>query len=138
MKNEKGFTLLETLVALALMGIIAAGVITGLATTFKAGWISQERVVAENLAKSQWEHIRAQDYIPTAVYNPDDPANSYELITLSDDLVTKEYAIEIEPPQTITNPSDDYGVELQRLSIVIKRDSKLLLTLSDYRAGRLN
>lgn len=138
MKSEKGFTLIETLVALALMGITAAGVLTGLSTTFKAGWISQERVVAESLAKSQWEYIRAQDYIPTADYNPDDPANSYELITLSDDLVAKEYAIEIDPPQTITNPSDDYGIELQSINIVINRDSKLLLTLSDYRTGRLN
>ncbi len=138
MKSEKGFSLIGTLVALALMGLTAAGVITGLSTTLKAGWISQERMVAESLAKSQWEHIRAQDYIPTVDYNPDDPESSYELIALPDDLMVKGYAIEIDPPQTITSSSDDYGIELQSINIVINRDSKLLLTLSDYRTGRLN
>lgn len=80
MKRQKGFALIEILVALALMGITAVGLLSGLATTFRAGTISQERVVAESLAKSQWEYIRAQDYIPTADYDPDDPEKRYQLI----------------------------------------------------------
>lgn len=135
MKSEKGFVLIETLVALALMGITAVGLLSGLATTFRAGTISQERVVAESLAKSQWEHIRTQDYIPTADYNPDDPEKRYQLIAIPDELVVKGYDVEIGTPATIISP-DGGEFELQSITVVINRDSKQLLTISDYRVGR--
>ncbi len=135
MKSEKGFALIEILVALALMGITAVGLLSGLATTFRAGTISQERVVAESLAKSQWEYIRAQDYILTADYNPDDPEKRYQLIAIPDELVIKGYDVEIGTPATIIGP-DDGEFELQSITVVINCDSKQLLTISDYRVGR--
>ena len=136
MKSEKGFVLIETLVALALMGITAVGLLSGLSTTFRAGMISQERVAAESLAKSQWEYIRAQDYILTADYDPNDPDKRYELIDIPDELVIKGYAIEIGTPVTIIGPGGEF--ELQSITVVINCDSKQLLTMSDYRVGRLN
>jgi prepilin-type N-terminal cleavage/methylation domain-containing protein len=135
MKSEKGFALIEILVALALMGITAVGLLSGLATTFRAGTISQERVVAESLAKSQWEYIRAQDYIPTADYDPDDPEKRYQLIAIPDELVVKDYDVEIDPPEAIIGP-DGGEFELQNITVVINCDSKQLLTISDYRVGR--
>jgi len=135
MKSEKGFALIETLVALALMGITAVGLLSGLATTFRAGTISQERVVAESLAKSQWEYIRAQDYILTADYDPDDPEKRYQLIAIPDELVVKDYTVEIGTPATIISP-DGGEFELQSITVVINCDSKQLLTISDYRVGR--
>ena len=134
MKSEKGFALIETLVALALMGITAVGLLSGLATTFRAGTISQERVVAESLGKSQWEYIRAQDYIPTADYDPDDPEKCYQLIAIPDELVVKDYDVEIDPPEAIIGPGGEF--ELQSITVVINCDSKQLLTISDYRVGR--
>jgi len=136
MKSEKGFALIETLVALALMGITAVGLLSGLSTTFRVGMISQERVAAESLAKSQWEYIRAQDYILTADYDPNDPDKRYKKIIIPDELVIKDYAIEINAPVTIIGPGGEF--ELQSITIVINCDSKQLLTMSDYRVGRLN
>jgi len=139
MKSEKGFSLIETLVALALMGITAGGLLSGLATTLRAGSISQERVIAESLAKSQWEYIKAQDYILTADYNPDDPEKCYQLIDIPDELVEKGYVVEINAPQTIISPDgDNEEFELQGITVVIKRDNKQLLMMSDYQVGRLS
>jgi len=134
MKSEKGFLLIETLVALALMGITAVGLLSGLSTTFRAGMISQERVAAESLAKSQWEYIRAQDYILTADYDP--VTNCYEKIDIPEDLGKKDYTIEIGTPVAIIGPGGEF--ELQSITLVINCDSKQLLTMSDYRVGRLN
>lgn len=138
MKSEKGFTLIETLIALGLLGIVSVGLLSGLATTFRAGWVSQERVIAESLAKSQWEHIMAQDYILTADYNPDDPENCYQLIDIPDELVVKGYTIEINTPQVIISPGEDSYFELQSITVMINREEKLLLMMSDYRVGRLS
>jgi len=138
MKNEKGFLLIETLVALALLGITAVGLLSGLATTFRAGWISQERVIAESLAKSQWEYIKAQDYILTADYDPIDPDKCYQLIDIPDELLEKGYVIEINTPQAIISPGEDSDFELQSITVVINREDKPLLMMSDYRVGKVS
>jgi len=70
MKSDKGFSLIEVLVSLALLGMIAVAFIYGLSTSLKSVMVSEERVTGESLAKSQVEHIKAQDYIPVADYNP--------------------------------------------------------------------
>ena len=138
MKSERGFSLIEILIALGLMAIIAVGLLSGLATTFRAGGISQERVIAESLAKSQWESIKAQDYILTADYDPVDPEKSYELIDIPDELVVKGYVIEIGTPETIISPGDNEEFELQGITVVIKREDKQLLMMSDYRVGKVS
>ena len=135
MQSEKGFSLIGTLIALGLLGIIAVGFLSGLATTFKALMVSQERVAAESLAKSQLEYIKTQDYIPTVDYNPDDPQKRYALIDIPADLVDRGCDIEINPPQTVISPEG--GFELQSITVAIKLNDEEILTLSGYRAGRL-
>ena len=85
----------------------------------------------ESLAKSQIEHIKAQDYIPVAEY---DPATScYEKIAIPDDLVS-QYDIDINPPETIISP--DMGpFELQSITVVIKRNGEGVFAMSIYRCG---
>jgi len=134
MKSEKGFSLIETLIALALLGMIGVGFLGGLATTFTAVMVSQERTVAESLAKSQLEYIKAQDYVLTADYNPADPEKRYELIDIPDDLVEKGYDIEISPPETIISPGE-MGFELQSITVAIRRNGDEMLTISDYKVG---
>ena len=136
MKSENGFSLIETLVALALLGIIAVGFISALGTTARAVMVSQERVAAEGLGKSQLEYIKVQDYTPTANYDPDDPANRYDLINVSDDLVAKSYDVEINPPETITSPPGGEYFELQCITVVVRRDGEQILAISGYKVGK--
>lgn len=129
--SQKGFLLIEILVGLALMGIIAVGFTNGLSTTFKGVTVSQERVTAESLAKSQIEYIKVQDYIPVADYNPDYPANRYELIDIPADLVAAGYTVEITSPEAIISEV----VELQRITIAIKRNARGKFIISVWRVG---
>lgn len=127
--SQKGFLLIEILVGLALMGIIAVGFTNGLSTTFKGVTVSQERVTAESLAKSQIEYIKIQDYIPVAEYDP--VTNCYELIDIPADLVAAGYSVEINSPEAIISEV----VELQRITIAIKRNAGGKLILSVYKVG---
>ena len=129
--SQKGFLLIEILVGLALMGIIAAGFTNGLSTTFKGVTVSQERVSAESLAKSQIEYIKIQDYIPVAKYDP--VTNCYELIDIPADLVAAGYTVEINSPVVVSG-FEAGNFELQSVTAVIKRNGEKVFTISTYRA----
>jgi type II secretory pathway pseudopilin PulG len=133
--GESGISLIETLVALAITGIVAVSFLSGLATSSTAVMVSQKRVTAEALAKSQIEYIKAQDYIPTADYNPIDPINSYEQYDIAADLVAAGYTIDINPPTIINSAPNGYGFEVQSITIMISRNGEELLTVSDYKVG---
>jgi len=57
-KNERGFTFVEVVIALAILGVIAAGFLMALATASKAIIIADERTTAESLARSQMEYVK--------------------------------------------------------------------------------
>jgi len=130
--SQKGFLLIEILVGLALMGIIAAGFINGLSTTFKGVTVSQERVTAESLAKSQIEYIKAQDYIPKIEYDPDDPANRYKLIDIPPDLVAAGYTVEIT---SLERHIISDVIELQSVTVAVKRNGEGKMSIEVYRVG---
>ena len=136
MKSNKGFSLIEVLVSLALLGLIAVAFIYGLSTGLKSVTVSEEKVAGESLAKSQVEHIKAQDYIPVADYNPSDPLKSYELIDIPAKLAAAGYDVEIKPP--INPPESISGAEafeLQSITVVVKRNGEGIWAISFYRLG---
>ena len=132
-RGQKGFLLIEILVGLALLGIITVAFLNGLSATAKGVSVSQERVSAESLAKSQIEYIKLQDYVPVADYNPDDPANRYELIDTPADLAAAGYSVEINPPEIVLTEAGGY--ELQNITVAVKRDGKGKLVVSIYRVS---
>ena len=127
---QRGISLIETLVGLALLGIIAVAFLTGLFTISKAVSLTQERVSVDSLVKSQIEYIRVQDYVAVV---PDDPDNRYELIDIPADLAAAGYSVETYPPETIL--SEAGGYELQKTTVAVKRDGKAELVVSIYRVS---
>ena len=100
-------------------------------TTFKGIEVSQERVAAESLAKSQIEYIKVQDYVLVADYDPGDPANRYKLIDIPADLLSARYAIEINTPQIVIS-GNETGFELQSVNVTVKRSEQGKLIISFY------
>lgn len=62
MKGDKGFAFIETVVALALLGIIAAVLLSAVGTATKATMVADKQVTAESLARSEIEYIKSCDY----------------------------------------------------------------------------
>jgi prepilin-type N-terminal cleavage/methylation domain-containing protein len=62
MKQEKGFSLIEVMLAIALMGVVAIAFLGALATGSKAIFIADERATAESLARTEMEYVRSQEY----------------------------------------------------------------------------
>ncbi|UCD53824.1 MAG: type II secretion system protein [Dehalococcoidia bacterium] len=131
--NEAGFSLVETLVALAILGSIAVVFLSGLATAAKATFIADERATAESITRSQIEYVQSQDYIDYSVLDHEE----YEELALDVDSV---YSIEltaapIDPDTGQPLPSDqDDG--MQKITVTVQRGEKSVLTVEDYKVDR--
>ena len=123
MKNEKGFTLIEVLIAIALLGIIGIAFLGGLSTASKALFLADERTTAESLARSQMEYVKIQDYDPT-------DTQSYEQVDVpSGDYPDFTISVNADP----LNPTDD---GIQKITVVVKHHGKEIITLEDYKVDR--
>ena len=76
MKGDKGFTFLETIVALALLGIVAVVFLGGIGTATKATMVADEQVTSESLVRSEIEYIKDCAYSYNATGYPVDPTLS--------------------------------------------------------------
>jgi prepilin-type N-terminal cleavage/methylation domain-containing protein len=132
--KEGGFTLIETVVAIAIVAFIAAAILIGASTSLKATAIRQERSAAQSLAYSQLEYIQSQDYIAADAYDPDDPSKSYAMIVIPEDLVAEGYSIEMDPPVNVSLPAEG-SAELESIQVVVKRHGETKLKITDYKAG---
>ncbi len=126
MQGEKGFLLIETLVALAILGIIAVGLLSGLATAAKATFIIDERTTATSLAKSQMEYVKNQNY--DNINNPP----QYDL--LSDLPTSFSVTITASRLDPEGDGPDDDGI--QSIVVTVIRGSRSIVTLESYKVDR--
>ena len=68
--NSRGFTLIEVLIALAILGIVAVALLIGLAIASTALILADEKTTAESLARSELEYVKSQ---PFSTPCPDSP-----------------------------------------------------------------
>jgi len=132
LQGQRGFSLVEVLVGLAIFAAIGVALMNGLSTGYKSLEISQERTFAESLAKSQVEYLKSQKYISVANYDPDGAA--YEVIAIPAHLASIGYTVEISPPEIVEDAGVS-GFELQSIAIKVKRHDNGKLTITFYRTG---
>ena len=113
MRGEKGTTLLETILALAILGIISASFLGGLATTSSARVTADERASGKILAESLMEGIKKAPY-----------ATSYN-ITIPSEFVGYSKIISVKENNNI-----------QSINITIQRRNREVLTLQSYKVNR--
>ena len=136
-QEQKGFSLIETLVGVAIFAAIGVALMSGLSTGYKSLAISQERTYAESLAKSQVEYIKSQYYISVAKYPTDGP---YDVIDIPAHLTGAGYTVEVSPPEyAIVNGENmtagASGYELQSITIKVKHHDNVKLTITIHRTG---
>jgi prepilin-type N-terminal cleavage/methylation domain-containing protein len=59
---ERGMTLIEVLIALAILAAVGVVFLLGMTISSKGVMVSQERVAAESLAKSELEYVKSVTY----------------------------------------------------------------------------
>jgi len=133
MKGEKGFSLMEVALAMALLGVVAIAFLGGLATGSRAIMIADERATAESLARTQMEYIRQQNYDA----NLEHPEPQYSIIPDKPD--DYEIAIDAERPD-YKGDGEDNDDGIQHITVVVKHivegEPKEIFTLTGYRSRR--
>lgn len=123
--SQGGMTLLETLVALAIMGAVAVTFLTGLAMSSKAAMISQERVAAESLAQSQTEYVKMLPY---------DDGNNPPVYEIDPSLtIPAGYTLQVSAERVDIDPDTTGDDGLQKITVVVTRDDDTLFTVISYK-----
>jgi len=74
--HSRGFTLIEVVIAMGLLGIIGVAVLTALSYASTMLIVADRRATAESVAKTQMEYVKSQDYVPA----PNGGAGNYSII----------------------------------------------------------
>ena len=143
--GQKGLTLIEVLIAIAILGMIAVPFLTALSTSSRGIIIADERTTAESLVRSEMEYIKNSPYNSTGFSyqipaTPDNPPPWDESRTALDDYYTDAgYSVNVTgvPINSTTGaalPSGDKNI--QNITVKVYHGDKLVLTTSTYKVNR--
>ncbi len=117
--GEKGASLVESLIALAILAIAVTAFLAAFSSGSLAVGRADKRVTAENLARNQLEFAKSQTYVVAPV--------SYNVISP----LPAGYSISSDAT-SITGRDQN----LQRVTVTVERDGKVLLVLEDFKLNR--
>jgi prepilin-type N-terminal cleavage/methylation domain-containing protein len=137
MRNEKGITLIEVIIALALLGIIGLAFLGALSTASNAVFITDERATAESLARTEMEYIKSQDYIDYS----DSDHGEYGIITPPTDYTVEVSVIPFNPDTG--DPYADLGggvfeldFGIQEITVTVNHLGEQVITMEGYKSAR--
>jgi hypothetical protein len=116
LSSERGSTLVEAVVALALMGIIGVCFLSAVATSSSSRLIADECTSGRILAESQMEEVRKSSY-----------AFTYDPAPIPDEYAGYSALIEVDP---FRNGS------IQKITVTISHNDKEVASLESYKVNR--
>ncbi|MCI0820733.1 MAG: hypothetical protein J4N31_00170 [Chloroflexi bacterium] len=137
--DQRGISLLENLIAVALVALIVSAYLTLLNTGFKSAALGDAQVTAQNLVRVELEYIRSQGYFepPTSPYRipPGDDPGAYAVpppgVTL---LPGFEMTLEIKQ---YCDATTCYPIaEIQQVTAIVSREGRPLASVADLKTSR--
>lgn len=116
--GQKGLGLVETLVAVAILGTSVVAFVAALSAGSIAVGEQDEKVVAQSLAQTQLEYTKSYLYDPEAT--------TYPTVDTPEDYIISVNVTSIP----------DTDADIQKITVTISRDSENILTVEDYKVNR--
>lgn len=121
--RSKGLTLVEIVIAMALIAIIGVGFLGGLSQAMFSLHIADVRTTAESLARSEMEAIKSEPYRPAPWDG--DPEKKFEGYTIT------------ASAEALDDPETPEKENLQEITVTVTHhDRGLVVTLIGYRSRR--
>jgi type II secretory pathway pseudopilin PulG len=115
-RGETGVSLIETLIAIALLGIIGAALLSGMSGIYKATPIATEQDIGKSLAQSQMEYVLENEYKTS--YSPAPIPENYGDYTASIDTYLFRDS------------------KIEKITVTIEHSGKEVSTLEAYKTDR--
>ena len=127
--SSRGFSMLEVVIAICLLGIIAISVLSALQTAAMALISADRRATAESLARTQMEWVRYSEYDDDlAEGHPEYSLDPQIQSTLPPDFSVITTAIRLNRDE---NPDDDDGI--QQITVTVSHEERVVVTLEDLK-----
>jgi len=114
--EERGVSLVEVLVAVAIMALVLSAFLAALSTGTLGVAVVRERVTAENIARSQLEHVKETDFISGTLY--------YTPTVIS------------HPGHTAVISATTIATGLQLITVTVSHNGEPVFTIENYKAAR--
>ena len=119
--RESGISLVETVVALAILGTIGVTFLTGAVITSQAAFTNDEQATAESLARSQMEWVQSANYSTTG-YSPATMPSGKDYVNYSANITSR----------SLNTPDDG----IQKLTVAVNRSGEQVMILESYKVNR--
>lgn len=117
-QDERGLGLVESVVAVAILGVAIVAFAVALSTGSIAVREENQEVVAQRLVRNQLECIKGYPYDPEATTYP--TVDSQE-----------DYTIFVG-----VTPTPDNDINIQKITVTISHDGEDILTVENYKVNR--
>ncbi len=121
-RGQLGFTLIETLLAMFILGFLGVTLLTGLWSLSRVNIVGKEQTTAESLARSEMEFIKTQPYqsAPVAAYGTPSSLPIPAGWTMSTSVAS-------------VHTSDD---GIQAVTVYVSHNGRGILSVTDYKVNR--
>ena len=130
--SSRGLTMIEVLIAIAILGIISITFLSALSTASLSVGLADERTVAESLARRQMEYVKNQGYNSASVLNNNKPTyqkisdipEGYSIWSVNRTGGIDANIVGIPWDSKNNKPVVDKDIGLQKIALVIKHKDK--------------
>ena len=117
-QDERGLGLVESLVAVAILGVAAAAFVVALSSGMIAVREEHQEVMTQSLARTQLEYIKGYPY--------DLGATTYPTVA-----TPEGYTVAVG-----VNSIPDTDTNIQKIMVTVSRDGDTILIVEDYKVNR--
>ena len=140
-KNEKGMSLIEVLIALAILGLVAAAFLSGLATASRALIIADERTTAESLARTEMEYVKNCKYadLPPTPWSYELPSGSPPSWDTGHTLPAgyDGYSLAVDGSTLDADGDGNDDTDIQKITVTVDHQNKEeVIILEGYKVNR--